>query len=1061
MCDSGASSPDIPEDGPHQPSDSSLDLGTGEPVPINTPSESDVEMMPTQPEPHIKKEIYATPSIVSIGPSVTIDLTKDSDETSCCIDLTESSDENDPAILTSSEVYDPKPIKEESSPPSKKKRKRMHEGASTNRHGEDDVDHTEQSVEDDDEVSTPSDITGHRKYIDPTECGDDYSDEDDDEFPAPSEIADRKVIKEEPPSPPEIQSVLIPKDDSGNVDYSLFVDKGSNYAVTEDEDEYSDIEESLAMQNSKKSCNDKLSITQRRGNIWKKQRLDKIEEVTKKYIASKKHTKIPRAHAKDFDAGQFFDDLLGSGDPTSGDNLDDSLQLRGNTRDGVWKDLQAKYPHTHTKEMKAENSKLVREAATLGCNKVKRMKHGWLLQGMKSLLRNHQLSCVLWMVKRDCASEKPNGGMVADVMSLGKTVQCLGLIVTNPQIPDLAITKATLWIVPASLKGQTWLELNEHTSDLGDTSMVYESKRMDNSMSRMSKSDVVITTYGELVKSLPQPDPDTIRRWKKEDQDIGDMTLQWTKENMEGAGMLHQVQWHRIIIDECHHIKNPETRLFRAALFLTGECRWFLSGTPVVNCYEEFHPMLRFVEEPFTKDLSLQQFQRRYCDVSDIGSCRALNIVLTGIILRRTLKGKILGIPIIKLKPTHREIREVKRYLPERLLYRIIHDRFRELLNQSFEDGDEQKHLNTLLAQLTRLRQLIASPDLIARQIMVVLGSKGMRAFMKKLKDTRFAAKAKPQSRILEARLKRWLVAKKADAYQAVTKEDICAVCKQPDEHLFVLKKCGCILCGGCIGNNHDFDVHNNGDERGQCPSCQRSYIVGSGIREHASIEVPNKDKSKHKTKWPLEWLKDCDEDDDEEVLPTAKLRGTVLKIKVWLKEAPLDKIVVFTQFRFFAILVGIMLELKKVKFIYYTGDMPNTDRSDAVKHMEGDPTIQVMIADLKCGGTGLNFQFANRGIITDIWWNTCIDEQALGRFQRLGQLKRVHFVRIVVTRTVESKLIKLQDKKKKNSANVIQDHDLDEAELADVLGYLDGELDEEPDTSDDEDDDVYGDDGF
>ncbi|CZT02727.1 uncharacterized protein RCO7_09355 [Rhynchosporium graminicola] len=534
---------------------------------------------------------------------------------------------------------------------------------------------------------------------------------------------------------------------------------------------------------------------------------------------------------------------------------------------------------------------------------------------------------------------------------------------------------------------------------------------------------------------------------------------------MEGAGMLHQVQWYRIIIDECHHIKNPETRLFRAALFLTGECRWLLSGTPVMNRYEEFHPMLRFVEEPFTKDLSLQHFRE--------------DIAMFPI---RTLKEKILGFPIIKLKPTHREIREVKRYLPERLLYRIIHDRFRELLNQSFEDGDEQKHLNSPLAQLTRLRQLIASPDLIARQIMVVLGSKGMRAFMKKLKDTRFAAKAKPQRRILEARLKRWLVAKKADAYQAVTEEDICAVCKQPDEHLFVLKKCGCILCGGCIGNNHDFDVHDNGDERGQCPSCQRSYIVGSGIRQHASIEVPNKDKSKHKArrevrkgkdargfrptlspeqKWPLEWLKDYDEDSDEEVLATAKSRGTVLQTKVWLKEAPLDKIVVFTQFRFFAILVGIMLELKKVKFIYYTGDMPNTDRSDAVKHVEGDPTIQVMIAGLKCGGTGLNFQFANRGIITDIWWNTCIDEQALGRFQRLGQLKRVHFVRIVVTRTVDSKLIKLQDKKKKNIANVIQDHDLDEAELADVLGYLDGDLDEEPDTSDDEGDDVYGDDGF
>ena len=44
---------------------------------------------------------------------------------------------------------------------------------------------------------------------------------------------------------------------------------------------------------------------------------------------------------------------------------------------------------------------------------------------------------------------------------------------------------------------------------------------------------------------------------------------------------------------------------------------------------------------------------------------------------------------------------------------------------------------------------------------------------------------------------------------------------------------------------------------------------------------------------------------------------------------------------------------------------MPAKDRDAAIRLMKFDPTVKIMIAGLKCGGIGLNFQFANRGIIT------------------------------------------------------------------------------------------------
>ncbi|KAL2068826.1 hypothetical protein VTL71DRAFT_15164 [Oculimacula yallundae] len=1121
MSDSPRSSPDPVEGEPHQQSSLPLEVNSGESVSVNTSSESGVEVLVPETDSQVKEDMNVIPGKISGRPSALIDLTENSDDEleflaqkaikrepsmslkkknvitiseDVPIDLTQESDNTQIDFPTPSGILDGKAIKKEPSTPLNKKVISIAKDGS--------IDLTQDSDDDELIIPTPSEILDRKTFkkelsMTPEKekftlnFEDDSKDveskaEADDKvkFPSLLEILDYKAIKKEPAMPPKKKDVL--KFGDGSTDIK---DDADDYGGTESEDNYSDVDDSLPMQIPQKRKqhgpmartareyhrrrNAKLSIAQRRGYTWKKERLAKLQEKLEKYIASKKPRHLPKANAKDFNPDQFFNNDPWSRDDSSGsvDDLDDGARLQAKTRKGVWEEFEAHYSHLDLKRTKTDNNDLVKSAASFGLGKVKRAKNGWLLEGMKCSLRNHQLRCVSWMTKRECSNEEPHGGIVADVMGLGKTVQCLALVVANPQEPLLTV-KATLVIVPASLKSQWWSELAIHTPDLIDTSMVFESKRVDNAISKMSKCSIVITTYGELIKSLPQPDAAKIRMWEKKQLDIREMTLKWTKKHIEDkGGLLHCIPWYRIIIDEC---------------------------TPVMNRYEEFHSMLRFLRDPLTANIPPHTFRNLYCDIHDvctpllikteeskltpmeIGSRQGLGIILSDLIIRRTLKDKIMGFPIIKLEPTYREIREVKRYLPERLLYRYMKDHLQELLIQDFEDGDERKNLGSLLPQMTRLRQLIANPDLIARQIMIVLGSEGMKELKRTLKSEVFATKAQPQRRILIARLNRWILAEKVDAYKTLTAEETCAKCKQPDESLLVLRKCGCKFCGGCIANNPTSDIEDDGEECGRCPSCRKGYTVGSDINAYVPAENPGKAATRAKKevrkgkdirgfrptltpdqKWPLEWLKDFDEDKDVEILPTAKLRGTILQIEAWLREAPSDKIIVFTQFRFFAILVGIMLERKKVKFIYYTGDMTSKDRDNAVQHMRTDPIAQVMIAGLKCGGTGLNFQFANRGIITDIWWNTCIDEQALGRFQRLGQEKSVYFIRIVVSKTIDSTIAKLQDTKKKAIAHVIQDNDLDEIELAHILGYVDGEPDEEPDTSDDESGDYHEDDGF
>lgn len=49
------------------------------------------------------------------------------------------------------------------------------------------------------------------------------------------------------------------------------------------------------------------------------------------------------------------------------------------------------------------------------------------------------------------------------------------------------------------------------------------------------------------------------------------------------GGLLFQVKWHRVVLDEAQSIKNPRTLAARAAWRLAATHRWCLSGTPIQN----------------------------------------------------------------------------------------------------------------------------------------------------------------------------------------------------------------------------------------------------------------------------------------------------------------------------------------------------------------------------------------------------------------------------------------------------------------------------------------------
>jgi len=116
---------------------------------------------------------------------------------------------------------------------------------------------------------------------------------------------------------------------------------------------------------------------------------------------------------------------------------------------------------------KAEDSRRLDEAIkSFGNRQVQTVNGKWGLKGMRSTLYNHQLVGVSWMLRQEFSPDGPFGGILADQMGLGKTVQVLAAMSANrPSEEDIAAGRyQTLIVAPAVAIGQWEREIEKHCS---------------------------------------------------------------------------------------------------------------------------------------------------------------------------------------------------------------------------------------------------------------------------------------------------------------------------------------------------------------------------------------------------------------------------------------------------------------------------------------------------------------------------------------------------------------------------------------------------------------------
>lgn len=91
---------------------------------------------------------------------------------------------------------------------------------------------------------------------------------------------------------------------------------------------------------------------------------------------------------------------------------------------------------------------------------------------------------------------------------------------------------------------------------------------------------------------------------------------------------------------------------------------------------------------------------------------------------------------------------------------------------------------------------------------------------------------------------------------------------------------------------------------------------------------------------------------------------------------------------------------------------MTQKQRTKALEEFDNPDRPCLMLISLKAGGVGLNLTRANKVFLLDCWWNAAVENQATDRIHRLGQLRPVTVVRFLIKKSIEERMIALQQRK-------------------------------------------------
>lgn len=122
-------------------------------------------------------------------------------------------------------------------------------------------------------------------------------------------------------------------------------------------------------------------------------------------------------------------------------------------------------------------------------------------------------------------------------------------------------------------------------------------------------------------------------------------------------------------------------------------------------------------------------------------------------------------------------------------------------------------------------------------------------------------------------------------------------------------------------------------------------------------------------------------------------------------------KVVIFSYFRDVLDVVGNMLNGSAHGPL--TGSTPAAQRQTLVDQFSAAPGHAVLLSQIQAGGTGLNMQAASVVVLTEPQWKPSIEDQAIARCHRMGQVRRVQVHRLLAQDSADRRMLDILSAKR------------------------------------------------
>lgn len=553
-----------------------------------------------------------------------------------------------------------------------------------------------------------------------------------------------------------------------------------------------------------------------------------------------------------------------------------------------------------------------------------------------------------------------SGGILSDDMGMGKTLEMISLMVAETKTSGSS--NATLIIAPVGVMSNWSGQIAHHVkSEYALRVLTYHgSGKKPMKPEDFAKYDVVITSYGSLAT-------DYFPRGKKDPPPVP---------RSEG---LFSMQWRRVILDEGHIIRNPNTKSALAATNLIAQSKWVLTGTPIINNLKDLYSLVRFIG--LTGGLErLEIFNSiliRPLNQGDVNASLLLQALMATICLRRKKEMKFVDLKLPELSEYVHRID----FLPhEKEKYEALQAEAKGLLttykrsqNHSGKPQDAYRHL---LEMLLRLRQVCNHWKLCGERVTSVLSQ---------LESQKVVDLTPENRRALQDMLQ-----------VSIESREDCPVCLE-DLHNPVITACAHAFGYECIERVIE--------TQHKCPMC-RAELMDVENLVRPVVEM-GETAEMH--------------DIDVDTSSSSKVEALLEILKASHKKAG-TKTVIFSQWTSFLNIIQAQLDANGYKYARIDGTMRANQRDASLVALETNPECTIMLASLAVCSVGLNLVAANQVILADSWWAPAIEDQAVDRVHRLGQKKPTTVWRLVMNDSIEDQVLNIQAEKRKLMMTAFQE---------------------------------------